>query len=148
MLGGRDRVSARRVHDHDAAFRGGLDVDVVDAHASAADDLQARRGGQRLRGHLRRAANDQRVEFANAGDEFVFFQASAGLDMEMGAFREDSDASGGDAVSGQYAVISHPAIFEEASSNVKHGRRIIGSSPLFPKRTDSVCSRAIWNLPS
>ena len=37
VLGGGDRVAERRVHDDDALGRGGLDVDVVDADAGAAD---------------------------------------------------------------------------------------------------------------
>ena len=43
VLGGGDDVGLRRVGDDDAALGGGGDVDVVDAHAGAADGLQARR---------------------------------------------------------------------------------------------------------
>ena len=44
LLGGRDDVGRRRVAHDDAALGGGRDVDVVDAHAGAADDLQVRAG--------------------------------------------------------------------------------------------------------
>ena len=44
MLGGGDRIAERRVHDDDAARRGGGDVDIVDADAGAADDLEVGRG--------------------------------------------------------------------------------------------------------
>ena len=40
VLGGRDRVAARRVHDHDPLAGRGRDVDVVDPHARADDRLE------------------------------------------------------------------------------------------------------------
>jgi hypothetical protein len=46
VLGGGDGVAEGRVHHHDAARGGGGDVDVVDADAGAADDLEPRRGVQ------------------------------------------------------------------------------------------------------
>ena len=41
--------------------RRGVEVDVVDAGARAGDDPQARRGGDQVARHLRRAAHDERV---------------------------------------------------------------------------------------
>lgn len=52
MLGGGDRVAEGRVHDDDAAARSGGNVDIVDADAGAADDLEIGRGGDQLFGHL------------------------------------------------------------------------------------------------
>ena len=43
VLGGRDRVAGRRVDDGDPGPRRGVQVDVVDADAGPADDLQPRR---------------------------------------------------------------------------------------------------------
>ena len=40
MLGGGDGIAEGRVHDDDAARGGGRDVDIVDADAGAADDLE------------------------------------------------------------------------------------------------------------
>ena len=40
VLGDSDGIAARRVHHHDAAFGGGVEIDVVDAHAGASDDAQ------------------------------------------------------------------------------------------------------------
>ena len=51
VLGRADRVGLRRVHDHDPAAGGGLDVDVVDADAGAGDHLEARRRLEDLGGH-------------------------------------------------------------------------------------------------
>jgi hypothetical protein len=41
QLGRRDDVGGRRVDDHDAGGRGGLDVDVVESDAGTRDDLEA-----------------------------------------------------------------------------------------------------------
>ena len=89
-----DRIAAGRIHHHDAALRGRLDIDVVDADAGATDHLQLLRRGERLGGHLRRTANDERVQIADAGDQLVFLQTSAGLDFKMRVIRENSDAFG------------------------------------------------------
>ena len=48
VLGGGDVVAAGRVHHHDAAPGGRVDVDVVDADAGAADDAQPLGGGDHL----------------------------------------------------------------------------------------------------
>src|SRR5664280_418575 len=40
MLGDSDSIAARRVHHHDAALGGSVEIDVVDAHAGASDDAQ------------------------------------------------------------------------------------------------------------
>src|SRR5262249_35111327 len=61
QLGRRGRVALRRVDDEDALRRGRLDVDVVDADAGAADDLQVARIGQGLGLDLRGRANAQAV---------------------------------------------------------------------------------------
>ena len=65
VLRGRDDVRLRRVRDDDAATRGRVHVDVVDAHAGAADHLQARPGVDHVRGHLRRRPDDQSVVAAD-----------------------------------------------------------------------------------
>ena len=40
VLGDRYGIAAGRVHHHDAALGGGVEIDVVDAHAGASDDAQ------------------------------------------------------------------------------------------------------------
>ena len=49
VLGGGHDVRLGRVGDDDPALRGGLDVDVVDAHAGAPDHAQARRRARSAR---------------------------------------------------------------------------------------------------
>ena len=78
VLGDRNRIAARRVHDEHAGCGGGGQVDVVHADAGAADDLQLRRLRQNVRVHLDRAAYDQCVArrqvlrvFLRIGDDNV-----------------------------------------------------------------------------
>ncbi len=119
MFGGRNGVPARRVHHHDAPGRGRRDIDIVHADPGAADHLEPGRGGQRLGGHFGRAPDDQGVEIADARDQLVLLEASAGLDLEMGALREDGNAFGGNAVSGQNAISCHPPTLSKRARNVK-----------------------------
>ena len=69
MFGNARGISARRVHDHDAAVSRGVQIDVVHAHAGAPDDAHARRVAQQFVGHARRAANDQPVGIGQFRDQ-------------------------------------------------------------------------------
>ncbi len=40
MLGDGNSIATGRVHDHDAALGGGVEIDIVDAYAGAPDDAQ------------------------------------------------------------------------------------------------------------
>ena len=40
VFGDGNRIAARSVHHHDAALGGGVEIDVVDAHAGASDHAQ------------------------------------------------------------------------------------------------------------
>jgi hypothetical protein len=55
VLGRGDRIAERRVHHDHALGRRGRNVDIVDADAGAADDLQVGRGGEDFLRHLGRA---------------------------------------------------------------------------------------------
>ena len=59
VLGGGDRVAARRVHANDAAPRGGLHVDVVKPDPGAADHLESRSGVDHLGRDPRRAPDHE-----------------------------------------------------------------------------------------
>ena len=60
VLGGGDDVRLRRVGDDDAALGRGLDVDVVDADAGAADDAEVVGAVDQVGGQLRRRADQDR----------------------------------------------------------------------------------------
>ena len=65
MLRRRDRIAARRIDDDDAARRRRRHVDVVDADASAADDLELRRLVDDVLRHFRCRAHDNGLEIAD-----------------------------------------------------------------------------------
>src|SRR5262249_8412223 len=65
VLGGGDVAAAGRVHHHDAARGGGVDVDVVDADAGTADHAQLGGAGQHVGRHLGGATHDEGVVAAD-----------------------------------------------------------------------------------
>src|SRR3546814_7042045 len=72
MFGRRDRVAERRVHDDDAAARSGRDIDIVDADAGAADDLEAGCRSDQLFRRLGRGTDGETVVIADALAELFF----------------------------------------------------------------------------
>ncbi len=61
VLGHGNGIGAGSVHDRDAFAGGGIQVDVVDAHAGASDHPQLAGMLQQFGVHLHRRADDQRV---------------------------------------------------------------------------------------
>ena len=82
VLGRRDDVRLGRVRDDDPPPGRGVDVDVVDAHARAADHLQARPVGDHVRRHLGRGPDDQRVVVA---EDLVERRVGVDVDVELRA---------------------------------------------------------------
>ena len=78
---------------------------------------EVRRCSGRLRGHLGLTTHNERVKFSDAGDEFVLFESSAGLNFEVGAFREKSNAFRRYAVSCQNMIRGHLPTFGEPIPN-------------------------------
>ena len=78
MFRGGDGVAEGRVHHHDAALRGGGNIDVVDADAGAADDLQLRRRGDDLRRHLAGGADGEAVILRDGGKQRILVLAEVG----------------------------------------------------------------------
>jgi hypothetical protein len=118
VLGGRHDVRLRRVGDDDAALGRGGDVDVVDADARAADDLQPVGARDQLRGDLRRAAHDERVVLADAlGD----LPVDADVDVEV--LLEQVDAAGADVLRDQdpHAVFSTTKSMHAVSARTSSG---------------------------
>ena len=93
MFCGGDRIAERRVHHDHAARRGGGNIDVIDADAGAAHDLQPRRAFEQLRRHLGVGADRQPIVVADDFGEFVLVQT--GLDVNRdAALAEDFDGGG------------------------------------------------------
>ena len=81
---------SRGVRDHDPALGRRLDVDVVDAHARAADRPQARRALDQLGGHLRRRADQDAVVVADALCQLLVAPVEPQVDVEVLAQQLDA----------------------------------------------------------
>ncbi len=92
VFGRGDRVAERRVHDDDAAARGGRNIDIVDADAGAADDLEVGRSGDQLLGRLGGRADGEAVIIADDFGELVLVLAELRLEIDFdAAITEDLD---------------------------------------------------------
>ena len=85
-----DDVSKRRVHHVDAAGGRGGNVDVIDPDTGAADDDQARRRIEDGAGDLRFAADDERVDVAEARGQVGLFQAGGLANLAAGAEQRET----------------------------------------------------------
>ena len=94
VLGGGDRVRLGGVDHHDAALGRCIDVDVVDAGPGTAHNLEARGPLDQVGGDLRRRADDDRVEVADAVRELVVRHVEPELDVEV--LTQERDAGVGD----------------------------------------------------
>jgi hypothetical protein len=83
VLGGRDDVRLRRVDDHHASTRGGLDVDVVEPDPRARDHLQVLARLDHVRRDLGLRAHDERVVRRDDADEVAGRELGADVDLEV-----------------------------------------------------------------
>ena len=90
MLNGCDGVAFRCIADDDAASSRCRNVDVVNADAGAADNLEIVRSGDDFFSHLRLAAGDKAIVLADAGEEF--FRRHVGLNIDIEVFTQNGDA--------------------------------------------------------
>jgi hypothetical protein len=91
-------VSSGRIQYDDSPSRGGLDIDIVHAHAGSADDAKSRSGRQDIGGHFRLAAHDQRAELRDQIDKFAVTQARFDHNLECAIARELVNATLGNGV--------------------------------------------------
>ena len=91
VLGRRDSVPARGVHNYDATLSGGRDIDIVQTGAGPADDTEFFGGREHVRRHLRAAPHDQPVIVLNVAQELLFGHLRLHIDGEA-RFLEDFDA--------------------------------------------------------
>ena len=103
QLGGGEGVAAGRVHHDDPALRGRLDIDVVHAHAGAADDFELTRGLEHLLGDLGFRAHHDGIDLGDDGQQVglgeAFFQHG---DLKFRALPEQFNAAGRDGIADQY----------------------------------------------
>ncbi|MNK69108.1 hypothetical protein D3C87_884880 [compost metagenome] len=85
MFRSRDGVAERRVHDDDTAARGGRNIDIVDADAGAADDLEVGCRLDQLFGRLGGGTNGQTIVIADDFGKFVLVLAELRLEIDFDA---------------------------------------------------------------
>ena len=90
MLRRRDGVPGWRVDDGDSGARCRVQVDVVDAHARPADDLQPRAGRDHRGVHVDAATHDQGVVAADDVAQLVPGQPGPNVDLVAGSERLDT----------------------------------------------------------
>ena len=104
VLGGGDRIAEGRVHDDHALRRRGRDLDIVDADAGAADDLQVLRLLEDLGRDLGGGADGEAVIVADDGGELVLVLAELGLEIDLdAAILEDLHGGGREGVGNENA---------------------------------------------
>ncbi len=109
----RNDVAGRRVDDDDAALRGRLEVDVVDADAGSADDLQPACVLQDVARDLGLAADDQGVVIGDERLELLGLKPRFDVDFHAATLK------GGDPVLGDWVGDEDAGnVFER---NVAHG---------------------------
>jgi hypothetical protein len=106
VLGGGERVALRGVHDDDALFGGDVDVDVIEADAGAADDLEAAAVFEDVGGDVGAAADGEAVVVADDAGEFVHGDVGLDVDVEFAAVFEDFDAVVGELVADEDALFA------------------------------------------
>ena len=91
MLGRRQDVRLRRVHDHHAAARRLRDVDVVEPDAGPPDHHEVVGRGEHLGRHLGRAADHERGDTGERREQLLGREADLHLDVEpRGAHRVEA----------------------------------------------------------
>jgi hypothetical protein len=103
VLGGGHRVAAGRVLHDDAAPRGGRDVDVVDADAGPADDLEPLAGLDHVGGDLAARTDQEAVELADDRLEVAGRQSEADVHGDRGRGGQDLGRAGGHLVGDQHS---------------------------------------------
>ena len=85
VFGCGDGIAKRCVHHDHATARGGGNVDVIDANARAADDLEAGRLLQQLCGDLGVGADGEAIIIADDFGKFILVLAEIGLEVDLHA---------------------------------------------------------------
>ena len=95
MFGRRDRIAERRIHHDDASRGRRRNIDIVDADAGAADDLQIGGLFEHLGRDLGRRTDGEPVIIADDCGEFFLVLAEVRLEIDFdAALLEDCDGGG------------------------------------------------------
>src|SRR5690606_9334564 len=119
VLGGGDRVAEVRVHDHDAPGGGRLHVDVVDADAGAADDLELLGWGREVSRVFGGRAYREPVIGPDEGLELVGREADPDVDLDATV---EQDLRGSVAQIVGYQYLGHGVSLALREPNGRGGR--------------------------
>ncbi|MNT15233.1 hypothetical protein D3C72_1502750 [compost metagenome] len=104
MLGRGDRIAEGRVHHDDTTARRGRDIDIVDADAGAADDLEIGRSRDQLLRRLGGRADGKAIIVADDFGKLVLVLAELRLEIDFhAAVAEDLDGGFRQFVGYEYA---------------------------------------------
>ena len=92
MLGGGNGVPAGRVHHHDPARGGGIDIDIVHSDAGAADGFEILGRGYDIRADFGLTADHEGGEFGNDLEQLVVRQPWLESDIQLTALGQGIDA--------------------------------------------------------
>ena len=101
------------VHDEDAFFGGGGEVDVIDADAGAGDALEVAGVLEAFGGDFSAGAYDEAIVGGDGGGEFVFLEADFGVEVDAGLF-EVIEAFGGEFVGDENTHNRFPSLKRRA----------------------------------
>ena len=105
VLGGRHDVGVRGIAHDDTSFGGGLEIDVVDAHARTTDNLESCCSRfDDFACHLRPRSHDHSIVTGDASHELVFGKPELYVDAES-AILQNSNASRIDLVGDQNLLL-------------------------------------------
>ena len=91
-------VSAGRVHDHDAALCGGIDIDIVDTHAGAPDRLQFLGDSDDIGADLRLASDNEGGILGDNLEQFLVGQPRLESHIEASPLGKRVDSALGNRV--------------------------------------------------
>ena len=107
MLRRGNRVSARRIHHDDPAFRRGIHIHVIHAHARAPNDFQLRGRLDDFRGGLGFTADHEAFEAPDDFEQLVRLEADLDGDIEEAALGEFIYAPLGDGIGDENFGLGH-----------------------------------------
>src|SRR5204863_5370888 len=96
-------------------------------------DAQAVARVHELRRDRRSAARDQRVGFANGGEQFVAFQTRAVVELDVRGVAQNGEPRFGERVGDENAVHRHPRATSPSTSSIA-STSSTGMSPMWPMR--------------
>ena len=145
LLGGGDDVGKRRIADNDTALGGGFAVDIVNAHAGTADDLELFAVLNDLARDRGGGTDDEPIVVAD--DLHEFFGRGVGLEIHLVAFGfQHIDARLRELLRNQYLHVANPYSSKPSRERHRAGASCIclcTSVPILARNTPRIGGNTI-----